>query len=427
MALEQAEPTLMEREYANAVDMAAADPRKAMTRFEDMVLAEDPEGKDAKTKEQAIYKLGNLYVQLGEQQKLKDLLTNIRPFLGSIPKARTAKIVRTLINLVGETGQGDDQLVALCLKSIEWCKEEKRTFLRQRIESRLASLYLKMGKFNDALTLIKHLTGEVKKLDDKLLLVEVYLTESRIQMRLQNTPTSKAALTAGRAASNSIYCPPDLQAEIDLQSGIIGAAERDFKTAFSYFYESFEGFQTANDPKTGLIALKYMLLSKILMNEPEEVRSIVSGKAGLKFASRDVEALQAVATSQKARSLHQFKKNLVDYKKELGDDPIIHSHLQRVYENLFESNLLRLIEPFSRVQIEHIAKLIDMSKREIENKFSQMILDKKLRGILDQGVGDLILFEEVQENKTFEGALGTISEMTNVVKLLENKARKFHV
>lgn len=103
-------------------------------------------------------------------------------------------VVRTLINLVGETGQSDDQLIALCLKSIEWCKEEKRTFLRQRIESRLASLYLKMGKFNDALTLIKDLTREVKKLDDKLLLVEVYLTESRIQMRLQNTPTSKVSV-----------------------------------------------------------------------------------------------------------------------------------------------------------------------------------------------------------------------------------------
>ena len=61
---------------------------------------------------------------------------------------------------------------------------------------------------------------------------------------------------------------------------------------FSYFYESFEGFQTANDHKSALVALKYMLLSKILMNEPEEVRSIVSGKAGLKFASRDVRSLE---------------------------------------------------------------------------------------------------------------------------------------
>ena len=39
MALEEAEISPVEREYANAVDMAAADPRKAMTRFEDLVLA----------------------------------------------------------------------------------------------------------------------------------------------------------------------------------------------------------------------------------------------------------------------------------------------------------------------------------------------------------------------------------------------------
>uniref|UniRef100_A0A6A7G3P0 26S proteasome non-ATPase regulatory subunit 11A-like n=1 Tax=Hirondellea gigas TaxID=1518452 RepID=A0A6A7G3P0_9CRUS len=414
--------------FSSAVDMAALHPEKAVTMFEDIILKDDPDGDDQKIKEQSIYQLGDLYVKLGRVDSLKDLLKNVRPFLKTIPKAKTAKIVRTLIDLVGETSPDNyEQLVALCEQSIEWCKQEKRTFLRQRIESRLATLFLKLKRYKDALALINTLSAEVKKLDDKLLLVEIYLTESRIRLATKNVPVSKAALTAARAAANAIYCPPDLQAQIDSQSGIISAAEKDFKTAFSYFYESFEGFNTVNDPASAVISLKYMLLSKILTDSPGDVRAIISGKAGLKFAGREVQALQAVAESHKARSLHQFQQNLVDFKDQLVDDPIVHSHLQRVYETLFEKNLLRIIEPFSRVQILHIAKLIDMDAKVVEAKFSEMILDKKLRGILDQGVGDLILYEEVPENKTYEASLGTISELNGVVEQLMQKAQKLHV
>lgn len=44
---------------------------------------------------------------------------------------------------------------------MEWARQEKRTFLRQRIEARLANLYLETKEYSDALTLISRLLTEV--------------------------------------------------------------------------------------------------------------------------------------------------------------------------------------------------------------------------------------------------------------------------
>lgn len=46
-------------------------------------------------------------------------------------------------------------------------------------------------------------------------------------------------------------------------------------------------------------------------------------------------------------------KALTEYTKELRDDPIISTHLAKLYDNLLEQNLIRVIEPFSRVQVMH--------------------------------------------------------------------------
>jgi 26S proteasome regulatory subunit N6 len=53
---------------------------------------------------------------------------------------------------------------------------------------------------------------------------------------------------------------------------------------------------------------------------------------------------------------------LETYKEELIDDAFIRSHLDILYDNLLEQNLSRIIEPFSKVQIDHIAHLIKLPK-----------------------------------------------------------------
>ncbi|NXL50454.1 PSD11 ATPase, partial [Podilymbus podiceps] len=424
-------------EFQRAQSLLSTD-REASIGILHSIVKRDVQENDeeaVQVKEQSILELGSLLAKTGQAEELGGLLKYVRPFLNSISKAKAARLVRSLLDLFLDMEAATGQEVDLCLECIEWAKSEKRTFLRQALEvclvcedvdSRCGAGH--KGSCSSPL-LGSQLLRELKKMDDKALLVEVQLLESKTYHALSNLPKARAALTSARTTANAIYCPPKLQAALDMQSGIIHAAEeKDWKTAYSYFYEAFEGYDSIDNPKA-ITALKYMLLCKIMLNIPEDVQALVSGKLALRYAGRQTEALKCVAQASKNRSLADFEKALTDYKVELRDDPIINTHLAKLYDNLLEQNLIRVIEPFSRVQVnvpnKHADTLVPLSPAaEVERKLSQMILDKKFHGILDQGEGVLIIFDEPPVDKTYEAALETIQNMSKVVDSLYNKAKK---
>ncbi|EPY50722.1 19S proteasome regulatory subunit Rpn6 [Schizosaccharomyces cryophilus OY26] len=373
--------------------------------------------------EQAMVGLSDLYVAENRHEDLAKFVQEVRPLMSNFSKAKAAKIIRTLIDKFSGTKNSLPLQIEVTKSCREWAIEGKRTFLRQALDTKLISLYYENSSYTDAIDLANTLLFELKRMDDKMLLTEVHLLESRVYHAIRNIPKARASLTAARTAANAIYCPAVLQASLDMQSGILHAEEADFKTAYSYFYEAYEGYNTLDDLKKALSSFKYMLLSQIMLNSISEVKSLLTGKHAVKYSGKDIDAMRAVAQAHENRSLAEFEKALQDYKLELASDPIIRSHLSTLYDNLLEQNLLRVVEPYSRIEVSHIAKLIGLSTVQVEGKLSQMILDKVFYGILDQGSGVLIVFDEPQQDKTYEAALEVIKNMGTVVDLLiENKA-----
>mmetsp|Transcript_10470 Transcript_10470/g.29429 ORF Transcript_10470/g.29429 Transcript_10470/m.29429 type:complete len:385 (+) Transcript_10470:33-1187(+) len=337
--------------------------------------------------------------------------------------------------------RAQQQQAEVCQNIIKWCKAEKRTFLRQRVEAKLAFILYEQKKYSDALTLVDDLLVELKKLDDKQLLVETHLVESKIHHGLRGVAKAKAALTASRTCANAIYVAPTLQSTIDSMSGTLHCEEGDYNTAHSYFLEAFEQLDQMDDRERAIKALKYMMLCRILDSLTKALKlsaaggvgaksdrsdvdlsGMISGKQGVKYAGKDIEAMSAIAAAASRRSLKEFESVIDQYSAQLQEDVLIKHHLGILSEQLLESNLIRIIEPYSCVEISHVASLIEMPQPTVEKKLSQMILDGKFQGILDQGKGQLIVYEEGEKDAVIEKGLQVISNMDNVVSSLFDRA-----
>ncbi|SCU89748.1 LAME_0E05292g1_1 [Lachancea meyersii CBS 8951] len=375
--------------------------------------------------ERCIVELGTLYGLSKQSEKLAKFIPEARDIMMQYAKSKTAKVLKTLIDQFEHIPDSLDTQISVCIDCIEFATREKRAFLKHALSIRLATLYLLKAQYNDSLQLINDLLREFKKLDDKSSLVDVHLLEAKVYHKLRNMAKAKAALTSARTAANSIYCPTLTVADLDLMSGILHCEDKDYKTAFSYFYESFEGYhnQSTNYQEKAAQVLNYMLLSKIMLNLIDEVNSILNAKYTKEsYQSRGIEAMKAVAEAYSQRSLLQFNAALKKYEKELMGDSLIRSHFNALYDTLLESNLCKIIEPFDCVELRHISKMIELDINQVEGKLSQMILDKVFYGVLDQGNGWLYIYDTPHQDATYDSSLELIGQLSKVVEQLFEKA-----
>lgn len=411
-------PTLNDaREAASQGNLA-----KAEELYHEIINSK-PSTHDFSNQETAIYELGALLQKENDTVKLGALVPEARNVIATLAKSKAAKVIRYLIDLYDKIPNSTDAQIDSLKESIEWSTKEKRTFLKQSLHIRLATVYFeKKQAYQSALAIINNLLREFKKLDDKSSLVEVQLLEAKVYHSLRNMAKAKAALTSARTSANAIYCPTATQADLDSMSGILHAEDKDYKTAFSYFYETFEAYNTQGDEKNAVRALKYMLLSKIMLNLIDDVKKILSSKYASKYNSKEIDAMKAISQAYANRSLKEFEEALNLYGKELSSDPIIKSHFNALYDTLLEQNLVKVIEPFSVVEIQHIAMIVGLDVKQVEGKLSQMILDKVFFGVLDQGNGWLHIYDEPQRDPTYDSSLELVKHMSDVVELLYEKA-----
>ncbi|KAJ7437699.1 hypothetical protein FB451DRAFT_1450443 [Mycena latifolia] len=350
-------------------------------------------------------------------------------FISSTAKAKTAKLIRALLSHFGAIPNSTETQIR-----VKQSRDASGVHVRMLLHVPhiyILTLDLDLHHYRPALTIIETLLTELKHLDDKLILTEVHLLESKVYRGVGNVTKAKVRLypecrvnLCTRTSATSIYMPPPLQ------------SDKDYKTVHSYFFEVFEsqacmvsftppvkareGDNTGADGvvpvptaeeldtegKGTLEALKYMLLCKVMLNLPEDVHSLLSIKLALKYAQL-----------QDDQNLADFEKVLHDYKDELSSDPKIRSHLAALYDTLLEQNLLHIVEPYSVIQLEYVTECVGQGRQAVAAKLSQMILNKVFHGVLDQGHGCL---SDVEADRCADNIRNVIETLQQVGKDVES-------
>ena len=100
---------------------ASPPPAGAVEALREVALG-DPTSTDAevaKVKDKAIQKLADVYAAVGNAEAVAGLLTDLRPSFSTLPKAKTAKIVRTVIDTMAKV-PNSTQLQVLALLHISF-------------------------------------------------------------------------------------------------------------------------------------------------------------------------------------------------------------------------------------------------------------------------------------------------------------------
>ncbi|KAM0677605.1 26S proteasome non-ATPase regulatory subunit 11 [Binucleata daphniae] len=323
---------------------------------------------------------------------------NLIEFLQSLPSlwpdlsmSRTAKMLRCII----ANQKNESERLNLVNNLLNIYNNKKLISLE--LQARRIEFLLNLKQYQECLKSITDLSRELKKHDDKINLIRLYVCESQAYYALRNINRARSSLTTARAMAVSTFCPIDVQALIDSLTGMYICDERNYETSYGYFIEALDGYCLEKNSNSVKVA-RYLILSKIVGEKYNEVPNMIKKlEDKVHNISNDftINILYDVYKCCIERDLNGYNKILKEKRESLKDE-FVERHLDFLYERLLESNIKKIIEPYKNIKINYIASMIGLNVTIIENIISRMILDGKIKGILDHSINSLVLFESVK-------------------------------
>jgi COP9 signalosome complex subunit 2 len=315
-----------------------------------------------------------------------EVLERFTHMLHYLPRRVTiAKFEEAFYFLLDRLGSEFSRMDELLDRTLRAFKEAKQESARLRVLLRLARQLLLAQKWQKLAASLAELRAacwlDDGRLDEQrgVQLVEAIALEIQMREALGEEHALKALYA--QATRVDTVVGPDVMAVVHRAGGKIHMREREWSAAFGCFSRAVKEFDEVGNQADCELALRYRLLAYML--DPQNTIDPFS-EAQAK-AYQDCESIVAMRDALDAHArydIRRFKHALAV--PSFAGEAFVASFRRELMATMHTRMIAKIALAYRRVRLQYIADELDIAIDEVERLLVVGILDKSLRGTIDQ-------------------------------------------
>ncbi|CAG8449053.1 7101_t:CDS:10 [Acaulospora colombiana] len=358
---EQEEPDVdLENKYYNAKARKEDDPIGAIKEFQCVVETEQEKG-DWGFK--ALKQMAKLSFKAGDYESTLKYYKQLLSYTKSaVTRNYSEKSINNILDFISSSQDMTfmEEFYSTTLNALEEAKNER---LWVKTNLKLAKLWLDRKEYTRLNRILRQLHASCQKddgTDDQRKgthLLEIFALEIQMYTETKNNKKLKALYQQCLHVKSAIP-HPRIMGVIRECGGKMHMGEKEWDKAQTDFFESFKNYDEAGSPQR-IQVLKYK-------NDPQIV------------------AMTNLVSAYQRKEIREFEKILRDNRATIMDDPFIRTYIDDVLKNIRTQVLLRLIKPYTRIEIPFVSKQLNIPAQDVEDLLVGLVLDQKIKGRIDQ-------------------------------------------
>lgn len=399
----------LENQYYNSKALKEESPLLALDSFKQVLELEQEKGEWGF---RALKQMIKIYFRLGKYEEMmkryKELLTYIK---SAVVRNYSERSINSILDYIS-TSKQMDLLQNFYETTLLALKETKNDRLWFKTKLKLGKLYFDNEEYTKLAKVLKelHKSCQTDEGEDDLKkgtqLLEVYALEIQMYTAQKNNKKQKQLYEQSLHIKSAIPHPL-IMGVIRECGGKMHLREQEFEKAHTDFFEAFKNYDESGSTRR-TTCLKYLVLANMLMKSA--INPFDSQEAKPYKNDPEILAITNLVSAYQNNDINTFESILKSNQKSIMEDTFIREHIEDLLRNIRTQVLIKLIKPYTKINIQFIAKELNIDQNEVENLLVVCILDNTIRGRIDQVNQVLELESNTQSGAARFSALNKWSE-----------------
>jgi len=374
----------LENQYYNSKALKEDDPINSLISFQKVLDLENGVKGDWGFK--ALKQMIKINFRLGKFDEMmkcyKMLLTYIK---NAVTRNYSEKSINSILDYISTSNQME-LLQEFYETTLEALKDAKNDRLWFKTNTKLGKLYFDRGEFNKLSKILNQLhkscqtddgTDDLKKGTQ---LLEIYALEIQMYTAQKNNKRLKKLYEQSLHIKSAIPHPL-IMGVIRECGGKMHLREGEYEKSHTDFFEAFKNYDESGSVRR-TTCLKYLVLANMLMKSG--INPFDSQEAKPYKNDPEILAMTNLVSAYQNNDINEFEKILKNNHQTIMDDPFIREHIEDLLRNIRTQVLIKLIKPYTRIQIPFVSKELNIDVSEVEDLLVSCILDNSIQGRIDQ-------------------------------------------